>query len=201
MGHENLFEKRKARLERKTKMRDIRKILIVCEGKKTEPGYFRCFAAKPEVEGLGFNTVSLVKEACRLREKRARNGIKYIETWCVFDRDSFPTQLYHNAILLAEKEHILCAFSNESFELWYLLHFEYCDAQLGRSQYETKLTGYLNQKYRKNDPDMFAKLKSRQAKAIKNAKRLYDSQKHLPDFRKNPVTTVFRLVERLNEAS
>jgi hypothetical protein len=43
MGHDKLFHKDK--LTRPERNRKLRKILIVCEGEKTEPNYFRKFEA------------------------------------------------------------------------------------------------------------------------------------------------------------
>jgi len=49
MGSDDLFRKRKAALERKVREREQRRILIVCEGEKTEPNYFKSFPENPEV--------------------------------------------------------------------------------------------------------------------------------------------------------
>jgi hypothetical protein len=74
MGHDKLFQKRKAVLTRLQNTRKLRRILIVCEGEKTEPNYFRKFPANPEVYdgidvyGTGYNTVSLINEAIRIKK-------------------------------------------------------------------------------------------------------------------------------------
>jgi hypothetical protein len=53
-------------LSRREKVRKLRRILIVCEGEKTEPNYFKGFQTNPEVydsidiHGTGYNTVSLI---------------------------------------------------------------------------------------------------------------------------------------------
>jgi RloB-like protein len=109
----------KTRNEGKRSVR--RKILIVCEGAKTEPEYFNGFrVAKDvcEIQGIGANTLSLVNEAKKIKEKG-----DYSEVWCVFDRDSFPRKNIVAAITRANFLGFKCAFSNESFELWYILHF------------------------------------------------------------------------------
>ena len=66
---------------RRTDNRAIRRrILIVCEGKRTEPNYFRAFRLQSDVKtvviGKGYNTVSLVDEAIRLREKDQKEQAK-----------------------------------------------------------------------------------------------------------------------------
>jgi hypothetical protein len=106
-----------------------------------------------------------------------------------------------NAFRLAKENNIKVAFSNESFELWYLLHFCYLDTKINRAQYCQKLSGYLNFKYEKNNPDIYQLLLDKQADAIRNAKRLAKAtpaivgQEHLAI----PTTSVYQLVERLNK--
>jgi RloB-like protein len=71
-------------------------ILIVCEGKNTEPSYFRQFrlaSATVKALGLGFNTVSLVESAIDIANKG-----KYDQVWCVFDKDDFSFENFNNAI-------------------------------------------------------------------------------------------------------
>ena len=73
--------------------------LIVCEGKNTEPDYFRKFKLKTatiKVVGEGYNTVSLVEQA----EKLDKQG-EYDQVWCVFDKDDFKN--FNNAIQKAEQ--------------------------------------------------------------------------------------------------
>lgn len=74
----------------KRKVQNRRWFLIVCEGEKTEPNYFRSFAVdtkviKLDIKGEGKNTKSLVEKAIELK-----NDSEYDESdrfWCVFDRD------------------------------------------------------------------------------------------------------------------
>jgi hypothetical protein len=58
--------------QRKVETRElIERFLIVCEGEKTEPNYFKSFRVPKDVidiYGLGANTISLVKEAIKLRD-------------------------------------------------------------------------------------------------------------------------------------
>ena len=202
MGYDKSFQKKK-RLKRNVKTRKLRKILIVCEGEKTEPNYFKNFPTEIEVcdyidvRGKGYNTVSLIEEAIRLEKEAIKNKKRYIETWCVFDKDDFPVEQFENAIRLAEQNDIKCAYSIEAFEIWYMLHFNYYDTGMSRTQYKEKLSELLKKPYLKNDTDIYKHLLSKQNKAIKNAKTLYDRQCRLPMKDRNPITTVFKLVERL----
>jgi len=63
-------ETRSVVLTRKPRrIRQLRRILIVCEGEKTEPNYFKAFPANPvvydgvDIKGIGNNTVFVVNEA------------------------------------------------------------------------------------------------------------------------------------------
>jgi RloB-like protein len=172
-----------------------RTFLIVCEGSKTEPQYFRAFKLPSvEVVGTGKNTRTLVDEAIRLKAKsEARDHY-----WCVFDRDSFPAQDFNAALQKAKSAGFQVAYSNEAFEIWYLLHFDDFTSGLSRTLYRNKLTERLGRSYEKNDGTIFESLRERQAEAVRNARRLrasYDPS-HNPE-KDNPCTTVHLLVEQL----
>lgn len=180
------------------------KILIVCEGEKTEPNYFRAFPVDTDVvelkiKGTGRNTDSLVKKAIELRDTAEKSENSYNQVWCVFDRDSFPAQNFNRAIEIANKEKFKVAYSNQSFELWYLLHFNYYDTSIQRSDYIKKLTTLLKKQYKKNDENIYEELKSKQAFAIKNAIKLLKYHNTQSPEMSDPSTTVYELVERLNE--
>jgi len=202
MGHDKLFQKKNA-LKRLEKTRKLRRILIVCEGEKTEPNYFIKFKANPEifdiidVQGTGCNTVSLITAAIKIKDEAIQKKEPYIETWCVFDKDDFSIDAFEKAIKLAEHSQIRCAYSIEAFELWYMLHFNFYDTAFSRSQYGEKLSELLGKPYLKNDPGMYLLLSKKQSRAIQNARKLYNKQCLLPFKDRNPITTVFQLVERL----
>jgi len=203
MGRDKLFQKKNI-LTRPQKTRKPRRILIVCEGTKTEPNYFREFkVTNPEVfdaidvQGTGYNTVSLITEAIKIKNEAIQRREPYIETWCVFDKDDFTIGAFERAINMAEQNKIKCAYSIEAFEIWYLLHFYFYDTAFSRLQYKDKLSELMEKPYLKNDPGMYALLSKRQSRAIQNAKKLYDKQCLLPLKDRNPITTVFQLVERL----
>lgn len=183
------------------------RFLIICEGEKTEPLYFRAFHLPGLVEveaiGTGMNTLSLIAEAIRLREANKRAvqeqgpAYAYDQFWCVFDRDSFPGDAFNNAIHQAREAGFQVAYTNEAFELWYLLHFDYHDHADNRDNYQGRLTTKLGRPYRKSDATIYEILAPRQETALRNAARLratYDP--HNPQ-RDNPCTTVHELVSEL----
>lgn len=204
MGTDNLFWKRKNRpLKRRSKKRGEppKSILIVCEGEKTEPNYFRAFrlsSAVVRVEGCGENTINLIKKAIDIRKKAKANDEIFDQVWCVFDRDSFPLQNFNEAISLARRKKINVAYSNEAFELWYLLHFHYYNSAITRDEYKKKLSELLNHPYKKNSQSMYKELLDKQEAAVKNAARLLKTYNPPDPGRDNPSTTVYKLVEELN---
>lgn len=118
------------------------RILIVCEGKNTEPSYFKKFklaTAEIKALGKGNNTVSLVNSAYQLSQKE-----KFDQVWCVFDKDSFPASNFNNAIIIAKSHNFGVAYSNQAFEYWLILHFEdHQGGAMDRRDYAKKLNGYL----------------------------------------------------------
>ena len=119
------------------------RILIVSEGKNTEPSYFRQFrlsSATIVTVGAGCETIRVVERA----EKEAAQNGPFDQVWVVFDKDDFPAANFDNAIFKAEHLGFGVAYSNQAFEYWLVLHFE--DHQGGamhRDDYHEKLNTYL----------------------------------------------------------
>lgn len=100
---DNAYKKRFERQETKRRQ-DVRLkrrfYLIVCEGTKTEPNYFRGLKEnRPpgvvelvdlDVEGTGHNTLTIIDDALKVKQRLERVGRTIDEVWAVFDRDSFP---------------------------------------------------------------------------------------------------------------
>ena len=214
---DNAIQKRFSYKKMKRKARELKVyFLIVCEGAKTEPNYFNGFPKKVgrfiydiECEGKGYNTMKVVEKTIELREKSAQ---KFDRIWAVFDRDSFPADQFNAAILKAKSTGISCAWSNEAFELWYLLHFQYRNTGMHRNEYKKAIEDSVNEQiknekkkfvYAKNVTDMYDVLQrfGNQEQAILWAKKLmqqYDGQQYA-DY--NPATTVYQLVEELTGKS
>lgn len=181
---------------RKVNTKEIKqRFLIVCEGAKTEPNYFKSFRVPKvviEIQGLGYNPSKLVEEA-----KVLKSEDDYDQVWCVFDRDNVPKQDFNSAIFSAKSSNIQVAYSNEAFELWYVLHFEFLNTGIPREDYFKKLTFLLGKKYEKNSKTIYDDLIEKQDTAIKNAKKLLEEYPHSKPEQDNPSTTVHLLVEQL----
>ena len=192
----------------------IRKsILIVCEG-QTEKLYFESFPVlglKVEAVDLGGQSkTKLVDSTQKIIES---SEYEYDEVWCVFDMDfkngADEYADFDNAI---EKANILgykVAYSNDSFELWFYLHYNKIEAQQLRTFYYEQLSQKFGINYeREGKKYVFCQKvytillndeQASQERAIKNAEELYENQKHLVYHKQNPVTTVYKLVQTLNE--
>lgn len=180
------------------------RFLIVCEGEKTEPNYFNSFRLPGLIhvhaEGFGVSPPQLVEVALKMKRNSSRSGghEPFDQVWCVFDRDDWIASDFNNAIRQAENKGLKVAYSNQAFELWYLLHFHYYHNPMRRKDYENKLSELLGFPYSKNSSDMYDLLRSQQSKAVKYAKRLLECYPHPRPASDNPSTTVHTLVEELN---
>ena len=187
--------------------------LIVTEGTKTEPNYFKGLIAEIDkkyppgrikIEGLGRNTLSLLEYAERL-VKNKYNLLEIKHIWLVYDKDDFPADNFDNTFHKCadisknsdRKYHAL--WSNECIELWFLLHFEYLQAALSRDDYYPKLTVHLQGcgKYEKNRDDIYNILKPRMSEAVRNAKKLNESYGSAPPSKCSPGTKVHEIFEYL----
>ena len=111
-----------------------KRILIVCEDKKSSKLYFESFKKDEKlrrdlssvdievVHPKDHSPVGLVKEAKRKKLKAKRERNPYNEVWMVLDKD------YHanldKALNMAKSIGINVALSVICFEYWVLLHFE-----------------------------------------------------------------------------
>ncbi len=189
--------KRYGRNNRKTKSIN-NKILIVCGG-KTEKIYFekhRSSLAKIKLVPCLYDESPLRVVNRAIKEKIVDD---YIQVWCVFDKDEFKD--FDEAIVKAKKNDIRCAFSNEAFEVWYLLHYKYFDNHKGRSKCIKELEKELGLKYDKVDKEIYDILKGKMDKAIQNAKRAHQEYMYKGGLPSTwcSCTTVYELMDELKK--
>lgn len=198
-------------IERKASGRRKRNpvVYLICEGSETEVRYFKKFRSR-ECNIDIVPIPSQYKSADKLVQK-ARATIGYSPyypdegdmIWCVFDRDDNTNAMLSKAKQVAIKEGYQIAFSNPSFEVWFLLHFnnqttpvENCEVAIML----LKKKGRLEQ-YEKNK-EVYEQLKPLQEAAIDRAKKrvavLQAEHTEILSRESNPVTTVAELVEYLN---
>jgi hypothetical protein len=188
--------------------------MIVSEGKKTEPNYLRGFVSEVnakckeltkgnhiDVFGTGRSTQGLI----RFIDKKIACGdwSKYQKFWLVYDKDDFPLDDFDNTQFQAEaRENVemATAWSNESIELWFLLHFQDYKSDNGRKQYIELLNNYFDySKSREDVYNMLSKIGSLED-AKRRAKNAYEecicSGITAPSAMV-PVTKMYQLVEEL----
>lgn len=221
MGTDDILKKRRAdRKKRKYEYKEPKanSFLIVTEGEKTEPLYFKGLQKqilkkiggnvnvieKPTIDiyGQGASPSRLIE----FTEKEVKEAkFMYQNVWVVFDKDDFDD--FDQAIFEGEKKGYKIAWSNQSFEYWLYLHFHYSDTAEHRNEWNKKLDECfcINElgdgKYKKNYENIYELLASIDgiSTAIKHAKRRmaqYSQGKQKPS-KYDPGTTVYQLVEEL----
>lgn len=183
------------------------RVLIVCEGEKTEPNYFRelcahyrLSSANVEItQGEGNDPVSVVRTANQLKRVETRQGERYDRIYCVFDRDEHTN--YADGCHQAQAAGFRTALSNPAFEYWLLLHFEYTRAPFQRTgtrtaaqNCERALRGHLPG-YAKGIRGLFRQLlKDLPEARVRGVRALADARR---TGEVNPSTEVHELVDYL----
>jgi hypothetical protein len=182
------------------------RVLIVCEGAKTEPHHFNGLRVAERLSSAnirvtpanGSDPMSIVRFAERLAND-------YDRTYCVFDRDTHASydaalqRIAHSA--MGQANRLIAIPSWPCFELWMLLHFRYSSAPIvaggGRSPGENacrELRNYIAG-YQKGRATVYDELSSKRASAMRNASRLENENAKTDNH--NPSTLVHGLVDYL----
>ena len=218
MGSDDLFHKRrssaKTKPSRKGPKRDpYDRVLVVCEGEKTEPNYlrelidnFELNSANVEVDGdceSSPDKVFLYVKSCFRDE--VKRGDAYDKVYCVIDRDSHPTyDKTIQAIATAKPKNTFIAISSvPCFEYWVLLHYNYVTrpyAQTGRNSpcdsVISDLRAYIPE-YAKGSEGIFKQIMAQTDFAIANSERALDQAKKSGT--DNPTTLMHDLVIYLRD--
>ena len=187
--------------------------LIITEGTKTEPNYFEGVKnninqnyrdkIQLEIYGEGDNTLGLLEKAV---QRIKNSGIIYKHVWIVYDTDDFPAERINltaeECCLFTNDETAFHAiWSNQCIELWFMLHFNYVDADLHRSEYYPKLSEWLSNigqgDYAKNRDDIFLVLAPYLDNAIRNARKLDKINQGRTPANSAPGTQVYQLLDML----
>lgn len=212
MGTDDLFRRHKERSRNRIKREKNKRspharILVVCEGRQTEPNYINALrrhcalnAANFEVRGTGMSPARVVQHAIEEYKRSKKSDDAFDRVFCVFDRDDHFD--YDRALSkLHDRGKFAAITSMPCFEYWLLLHYEYSTkpykSQPGKSAAEqviNDLKRHLPQ-YRKEDKTIFFAVEKHTHLAKQHAKRsLKAAAKSGTD---NPSTMVHLLVEYL----
>ena len=124
------------------------------------------------------------------------------ETWVVLDRDIDTTkpndkETFNEALALAKRSSINVAYSNDAFELWFLLHFQVVSGEMHRDVICEKLKAHLGSYEHGND--IFDQIDTLYPEALKRAKQMLRAAEKTMPVDANPSTTVHLLTEKLRE--
>ena len=130
------------------------------------------------------------------KEKRNIND-ENIEIWCVLDKDGNDLDQINKECI---KNNYKLVFSNCSFEVWLLYHYE--DIKIGKcsqKNYENILTKKLNRKYKKNEGIKFSC--EDKERAIKQSKKIHEKYRILGEKINNSFncTNFYVILEKFNE--
>ena len=179
----------------------LKRIVIVCEGKKTEPLYFEALRREYRLSSVDVKVVQsrsapthVVQVA--IRQKRELDD-KRDEVWCVFDAECRATEApFRQAVADSRAYDLNLAVSNPAFEYWYILHFECTDRPFGSAEECVRSLQVHVPSYDKACC-VFDELKGRLADALANSDTLRrnapDSWQTFP----NPSTSVDVLVKSI----
>jgi hypothetical protein len=210
-------------------------IIIACEDSVSSPTYFQKIIDKLiEDKKITQDSFIIAKHShtnpsgvlqdikSYSKNNKTYKDFKY--KWIVIDRDKervngggHKAEDFNNALKDAKSKrkdlNIEVAYSNDSFEFWYLLHFDYRDTAILRDEIIEKLI----EKLKSIEPHIFSKLNKnnikqenytkiifdvlleKQDEAIKNATKLLTTYSNHNPEQDNPSTRVHILVDILNK--
>ena len=186
------------------------RVLIVCEGEKTECNYFEEIRRKAKIPSahvhvlpsdLGTDPRKVVRSA---EEAFGKNGRAFERIYAVFDRDDHPQ--YGTAIQMAvaknqrlkndEKQLVVfeAIVSVPCFELWLLLHYADVRSWMHRDVVLNKLRTHIPD-YEKGMPNLFTLTESLLSVSTGRARALKINHQRIPG--EELYTDVHELVDYL----
>lgn len=192
-------------LGRKSKGLKIRaKVLIVCEGQKTEEEYFEYLRKKYRLstteiiikEDGGSSPNSVFKDALELYNRSLkRDQVSYDIVYCVYDCDEF-SQHAEVKNKIDQQANFNLIFSNPCFEVWYLFHYGPLTKPFMKKGSKTasqQTKSQANKLLKDTGSNYLEYLFNKTEEAIKNAKS------NVKQNIANPYTNVYELVEKMRE--
>lgn len=181
-------------------------IFLYCDG-QTEEDYFRHLGIRnPKI--MRCNIDGYIEKAIDDKKKRVENEEDWDEYWIVCDKDDVSDEIFDNSIKKAEENKIHVAYSNEAFECWLLLHFQYFETAFNRKDYPSKINTNLKNKQIKSEfpanksinkelfDSIFLFLDTAKANTKKLHEKWFNENINRPS-KQNPNTTIIKLIEKL----
>lgn len=181
-------------------------ILVLTEGRVTEPEYLRGFLAwrkNPRVwveiapaHGVPLTLVGRAVElqaaAARAAKRAKDENLRFEQVWCVFDIDEHPHVA--SAVQLAQQHGIQLAISNPCFELWLLLHLR----ESPGARHRHDVHDLLRERLPDYDKHLrFGDFRGGYDDAVRRAAALDADAERMGETGRNPTTGVYRLTEAI----
>lgn len=176
-------------MARQKKKRPSKKMVYIFVEGVTEKTYFDALRQKLRLTSVKMEILKLDNAGCNWVEKslnQMRNNPNYkrdsnTEVFVVFDKDQLKKAQFDAILSLAKINDISIIFSNISFELWLLAHFEpITTANYSLRKTIEKLSQHLSEKYIKANVKQIDRLIDNYSSAIFNTNTVlnvaYDKQ-------------------------
>lgn len=180
------------------------RILVLCEGQKTEHVYFAALKVELRLPSVRVRSPSKVRglRGLSAAADEARVGDPDLdEIWCVLDHDGREEEVrkfrvwHERACKRRGGPKVEAVISDPCFEYWLLLHFEYTTRPFAKVGGCDQATGMLRRHvndYKKGNRRFFDSLSGRRDSAMQNAEKAASAGS-------SPVTDIRLLVKRLQE--
>ena len=189
-----------------------KRIIVVCEGRNTEPEYIKQFARDKKhplvecktIDGVG-TPKSIVDRAIEERDRLLKNARKTknsfdrnFEVWCVSDRDEHHRM--SEEMQRAENNGLKYALSNPCIELWGYLHYHQNDAPTHRHDMQRLLTGVMpNYDHAHGARFNYEDMKNNYSDAVSRAKELIRRREEEDNPKGDPSTNMYELMESIEK--
>jgi RloB-like protein len=194
-------------LRRRRATRELKaRMILVCEGRNTEPEYFRAikrFYAKRSLEIVTVRAagvpMTLAKKA-KEEVKSLKNsiGTKGDVVCAIFDRDEHPK--FEEAIAFCQRNGILVGYTNPCFELWLVWHFENygstCHRHDVQRRFATLAPEYNPATTKTAD---FSKLMGRIDDAVTRSQHHFEARENEGALYGAPSSLMHKIIERIKD--
>lgn len=211
MGTDDFYHKRKKTRTTAKKKVEQKAVLIALEDTKSSKYYFEGLIKDKGLTGQVIfakhqgtnpkNVLNAIDQHLEVNKK-----IKYSKKWIVIDKDDWSLDELNGVISSAKANEVCVALSNESYELWLLLHFKPITRYMSRVDLNCELREVFQERfgmdYEKSIEDIYPLTVGLQKAAIVNAKNLVTMHQRnhgkINPIDMNPLTMIYQLVECLN---
>ena len=150
---------------------------IITEG-ETEKRYFSEFKQKYRCSAVSIEKINpcsgqILNVAKRVWKNKRYSLSKYNKRAIIVDKDALSENEFDDILRAAKDENIEIFFSNCTFEVWLLAHFEpITRGLLSANELKRRLSNYLQGEYKKGDKGQLSTIVSCYEQAIANTRNV-----------------------------